>query len=89
MQIFLVHVASKPTGPPGTDPADPVSARSKFSDYNRNPQWHIFIILIVSCANVIVAPGNLSIVLSVGMEVYNSVFKFQRDCTRTSRDMDV
>ena len=30
-------------------------------------QWHIFIILIASCANVIVAPGNLSIISSVGM----------------------
>ena len=47
-------------------------------------EWHIFIILIVSCINVIVAPGNPSIITSVGMEVYNSVVKFQRDCTCTS-----
>ena len=36
-------------------------------------QWHIFIILIVSCANIIVAPVNLSTISSVGMEVYNSL----------------
>ena len=40
-------------------------------------------ILIVSCANVIVALGNLSIVTSVDVEVYNSGLKFQRDCTCT------
>ena len=44
-------------------------------------QWHIFIILIVSCTNVIVAPSKMSIITSIGMEVYNSV---QRDCTCTS-----
>ena len=36
-------------------------------------EWHIFIIPIVSCANVIVAPGNPSIITSVGMEVYNFI----------------
>ena len=28
-------------------------------------QWDIFIILIVSCANVIVAPGNLGIIATI------------------------
>ena len=41
-------------------------------------RWHIFIVLIVLCANVIVTPGNPSIITSVGMEVYNSVLKFQK-----------
>ena len=30
-------------------------------------QWHIFIILIASCTNVIVSSGNLSIIPLVGM----------------------
>ena len=34
-------------------------------------QWHIFIFLIV-CTSLIVPPGNLSIILSVGLQVYNS-----------------
>ena len=34
-------------------------------------QWHIFIILIVSCTNLIVAPGNLKFIPSEGMQVYN------------------
>ena len=41
-------------------------------------QWDIFVILIISCVNVIVAPGNPSIITSVGMEVYNSVLKFSK-----------
>ena len=41
--------------------------------------WHVFTTLIVSCANIIVAPGNLSIISSVGMKVYNTPLKFQRD----------
>ena len=41
--------------------------------------WHVFTTLIVSCANIIVAPGNLSIISSVGMKVYNTPVKFQRD----------
>ena len=31
--------------------------------------WHIFITLIVSCADTTVAPGNLNIISSVGIEV--------------------
>ena len=41
--------------------------------YQWGSQWNIFIILIVSCTNVIVAPGNWSIITSVGMKVYNIV----------------
>ena len=33
-------------------------------------EWHIFIILIVLCRNLIVTLGNLGIILSVGMQVY-------------------
>ena len=43
-------------------------------------KWHIFVILIVSCMSMIVAPTNMSIIASIGMEVYNSLLKFQRDC---------
>ena len=35
-------------------------------------EWHIFVILIVSCISTIVAPSNLIITASTGMEVYNS-----------------
>ena len=45
-----------------------------------NTQLHIFIILIASCANVIVAPVDLSTISSVGMKVYNITIKFQGDC---------
>ena len=37
---------------------------------------HIFIILIVSCINIIVAPSNLSFIASIGMEVYSSPLKY-------------
>ena len=35
-------------------------------------QWHIFVILIVSCTSTIVAPSNLIITGSIGMKIYNS-----------------
>ena len=50
-------------------------------------QWHIFIILIVSCIITLVAPSNLIIIASLGMEVYKSPLKFQADCIYTSQDM--
>ena len=50
-------------------------------------QWHIFIILIVSCIITLVAPSNLIIITSLGMEVYKSPLKFQADCIYTSQDM--
>ena len=40
-------------------------------------QWHIFIILIVSCISSIVARSNLSIIALIGMEVYKS-FKISK-----------
>ena len=50
-------------------------------------QWHIFIILIVSCIIILVALSNLIIIASLGMEVYKSPLKFQADCIYTSQDM--
>ena len=50
-------------------------------------EWHIFIILIVSCIITLVAPSNLIIITSLGMEVYKSPLKFQADCIYTSQDM--
>ena len=41
-------------------------------------QWHIFIILIGVCTNLIVAPGNLSIIPSVDLQVYNNLLKFSK-----------
>ena len=41
---------------------------------------YVFIILIVSCTNVIVVLGNLSTMPSVSMKVYNIPLKFQGDC---------
>ena len=38
---------------------------------------HIFIILIVLCTIIIVAPSNLSIIALIGMEVYNSPTDFK------------
>ena len=35
---------------------------------------HIFYILIVSHTKIIVSSGNLSIISSVGMEIYNNPF---------------
>ena len=32
-------------------------------------KWHIFVILIVSCISVIVAPSNLCIIGPIGTEV--------------------
>ena len=46
---------------------------------NKLVQWHIFVILIFSCISTLVAPSNLSIIVSIGMEVYNSPLKFQTD----------
>ena len=46
---------------------------------NKLVQLHIFVILIVSCTSTSVAPSNLSIIVSIGMEVYNSPLKFQTD----------
>ena len=51
----------------------------------QQPQWHIFIILIVSCTSTIVAPSNLNIIGSIGMEVHNSPYKFKRDRTQIMR----
>ena len=31
-----------------------------------------------------VAPSNLSVIASIGMEVYNGSLKFKRDCTGVS-----
>ena len=50
-------------------------------------EWHIFVILIVSCIITLVAPSNLIIIASIGMEVYKSSLKFQADCIYTSQDM--
>ena len=50
-------------------------------------EWHIFVILIVSCIITLVAPSNLIIIASIGMEVYKSPLKFQADCIYTSQDM--
>ena len=47
-------------------------------------QWHIFVILILSCTNRIVAPSNQSIIALISMEVYNSPLKFQRDLVRST-----
>ena len=47
----------------------------------------IFIILIVSCIITLVAPSNLIIIASIGMEVYKSPLKFQADCIYTSQDI--
>ena len=38
----------------------------------------IFIILIVSCISTLVAPSNLSIIASIGMEVYNTPLQFHK-----------
>ena len=46
---------------------------------NKLVQWHIFVILFFSCISTLVAPSNLSIIVSIGMEVYNSPLKFQTD----------
>ena len=37
--------------------------------YGNKAQWQIFVILIVSCINTIVAPSNLIITASMGMEL--------------------
>ena len=37
------------------------------------------VILIVSCTNIMVALGNLSFIAPIGMDVYISPLKFQRD----------
>ena len=42
-------------------------------------QWHIFNILIVSCASALASTISL-----VGIKVYNIPLKFQRDCTYKS-----
>ena len=42
-----------------------------------------------SCTNVIVAHSNLSIIASIGMGVYNSPLKFQRDCICVSWDIAI
>ena len=43
----------------------------QLSQQNVGVAIDIFIILIVSCTNLIVAPGNLNTIPSVGMQVYN------------------
>ena len=55
--------------------------------FSHELQWHIFVILIVSCIITLVAPSNLIIIASIGMEVYKSPLKFQADCIYTPQDM--
>ena len=50
-------------------------------------QWHAFIILIVSCTIIIVASSNLSMIASIGMQVYNSSLFFENNCACKSWDM--
>ena len=44
-------------------------------------QWQILVTLVASCINIKVAPCNLSIVASMGMQVYITLLNFKKDCT--------
>ena len=50
-------------------------------------EWHIFVILIVSCISTLVTPRNLSFIASIGMEMYKSPLKFLTDHMYISQDM--
>ena len=47
-------------------------------NHNGVNEWHIFVILIVSCISTLVAPNNLSVIASIGVEVYNSPLNFKK-----------
>ena len=46
----------------------------------------MFIILIVSCTDIIVAPDNFGAISSVGMKVYNIPLKF-KEIAHTSHEI--